>query len=183
MVAGYLGQTALKTKQRIAEALDGILFIDEAYALVRRGNGQGDFFGQEAVDTLLKEMEDNRDRLVVIVAGYPDQMREFVAANPGLPSRFSKTIHFDSYQPGELVAILHAMAEKDGLRLSAEANPVATAWFEQAKSAPDFGNARAARTLLERAREAQAAPSLAGGGVDLTELTLADIRQAIAAMS
>jgi stage V sporulation protein K len=186
LVAGYVGQTALKTKERVAEALDGILFIDEAYALVARGGAQGNSFGQEAIDTLLKEMEDKRDRLVLIVAGYPQQMQEFLAANPGLPSRFTKTIRFDSYDAEELVAIMHATARREGLRLTDESDQAVRAFFVQARERADFGNARTARTLLERAREAQAvrlAPQLVGGGVDLTEVTAGDIAAAIAAMA
>ena len=186
LVAGYVGQTALKTKQRIAEALDGILFIDEAYALSAHPAGGSDSFGQEAIDTLLKEMEDKRDRLIVIVAGYSDQMRQFVASNPGLPSRFTKTIRFDSYTAEELVAILHATARREGLRMDNESDQIARAFFERASTAPDFGNARTARTLLERAREAQASrisPALAHGNVDLAELTCADIASAVGSMS
>jgi stage V sporulation protein K len=186
LVAGYLGQTALKTRQRIAEALDGVLFIDEAFALVARAGAQADGYGLEAIDTLLKEMEDNRDRLVVIVAGYPAQMLQFLAANPGLPSRFTKTIHFDGYSADELRAIMHWMAARENLRLTAESDAALRAFFALAWARPDFGNARTARTLLERAREAQAvrlAPRLAAGGVDLTEVTATDIAAAIAAMA
>jgi len=186
LVAGYLGQTALKTKAKMAEALDGILFIDEAYALAAEANGQADSFGKEAIDTLLKEMEDKRDRLVVIVAGYPEEMQRFVASNPGLPSRFTKTIRFASYDADELVAILHAMARHDGLRLGPASDPMLKAFFARAGERTDFGNARTARTLLERAREAQAvriAPQLADGNVDLDELAPADIDAAIATLS
>lgn len=163
LVAGYVGQTALKTRERIAQALDGVLFIDEAYALAS-SDSRGDSFGQEAIETLLKAMEDQRDRLVVIVAGYPEQMQQFLASNPGLPSRFGKTIHFDSYNPEELVEILHSMARQDGLRVDPDADGELQAYFARAQRRPDFGNARTARTLLERAREAQAvrlAPQLA----------------------
>ena len=181
LVAGYVGQTALKTKAKIAEALDGVLFIDEAYALTSKVAGESNSFGLEAVDTLLKEMEDKRSRLVVIVAGYPDRMDTFLASNPGLPSRFTKTVQFESYQADDLVAVTHSMARRDGLRLSPDANPVLKTYFEQARTAPDFANARTARTVLERAREAQAArigPAIGSPGIDLDEVTLADIQAA-----
>ena len=180
LVAGYVGQTALKTREKIADAMDGVLFIDEAYTLVGQAGAAADF-GREAIDTLLKEMEDKRDRLVVIVAGYPAQMGEFLASNPGLPSRFTKTIQFQSYAADDLVAITHSMALRDGLSVSADADPVLKTFFEQARTAPDFANARTARTLLERAREAQAAriaPLIGSPGVNLDELTLADIEAA-----
>ena len=154
LVAGYIGQTALKTKERVAEALDGILFIDEAYALAASARGQSDSFGREAVETLLKEMEDKRDRLVVIAAGYAEQMQQFIASNPGLPSRFAKTIEFSAYTSEELVEIVRSAARRDGLRLSQSSDPMIKAFFTWALKRPDFGNARTARTLLERAREA-----------------------------
>ena len=185
LVAGYVGQTALKTKERIAAALDGILFIDEAYALAGRSGGQTDSFGLEAVDTLLKEMEDNRDRIVVIVAGYPKQMEQFIASNPGLPSRFTKTIIFSSYDADQLAAITHSLARRDGLRIDPAADEMMNRYFAQAATHPNFGNGRTARTLLERAREAQAvrvAPHLKNRTVDLEELTVVDIEAAIAAM-
>jgi SpoVK/Ycf46/Vps4 family AAA+-type ATPase len=185
LVAGYVGQTALKTKERIAAALDGVLFIDEAYALVGQSAGQTDLFGLEAVNTLLKEMEDNRDRIVVIVAGYPAQMEQFVASNPGLPSRFTKTITFSSYNADQLVAITHSLAGRDGLRIDPSADDMMRRYFVEAAARANFGNGRTARTLIERSREAQAvrvAPHLRNGAVDLQELTVADIEAAIAAM-
>lgn len=184
LVAGYVGQTALKTKERIAAALDGILFIDEAYALVGRSSGQADSFGLEAVDTLLKEMEDHRDRLVVIVAGYPAQMEQFIFSNPGLPSRFTKTISFSSYSPDQLVAITHGLAGRDGLRIDPAADDIMNDYFARVAARANFGNGRTARTLLERAREVQAvrvAPHLKDRTVDLDELTVDDIRAAVAA--
>ena len=182
LVAGWVGQTALKTREKIADAMDGVLFIDEAYTLAG-SEGMGRDFGQEAIDTLLKEMEDKRDRLVVIVAGYADPMRKFLASNPGLPSRFTKTIPFPSYDVGDLVGITRSMAGRDGLRIAPDADPVLTTFYEQARTRADFANARTARTLLERAREAQAAriaPLIGRTGVNLDELTLADIEAATA---
>ena len=180
LVAGYVGQTALKTQEKIADALDGVLFIDEAYTLTGQGNA-GDTFGREAVDTLLKEMEDKRDRLVVIVAGYPDPMRKFLASNPGLPSRFTKSVPFNSYEVDDLVAITGAIAQRDGMRVSPDADPILRRFFERTRMMPDFANARTARTLVERAREAQAAriaPFVDTDHASLDELALADIEAA-----
>lgn len=183
LVAGYVGQTAIKTRAKITEALDGVLFIDEAYALAA-GKGSNDF-GQEAIDTLMKAMEDQRDRLVVIVAGYAGPMEAFLQSNPGLPSRFTKTIDFPPYGADDLLRIVQGMAQADGLRIGPGAADPLRAYFLAASTRPDFGNARSARTLLERAREAQAlriGPLLASGPVDLTELTQADITAAIEAV-
>ncbi len=185
LVAGYVGQTALKTRDRIDEARDGILFIDEAYTLAG-GNGGMDSYGKEAVETLLKAMEDDRDRLVVIVAGYPDEMRQFVASNPGLPSRFGKTLTFDSYTAAELVSITYAMAARDGYRVDPEAAAALKTFFFRKSFAPDFGNARTARTLLERAREAQAlriAPLLGHAAPDLSTITPEDVEAGMRALA
>lgn len=182
LVAGYLGQTALKTRERITEALDGILFIDEAYALAAPAGQPADAFGREAIDTLLKAMEDERERLVVIVAGYSEPMRDFLDSNPGLPSRFAKTIPFASYTSAELVAITHTMAASDGLILDADCDGLLQSYFERIRERTTFGNARAARTLLERIREAQAArlaPGLDSSALDLSSLTAADAVAAI----
>jgi stage V sporulation protein K len=186
LVAGYVGQTALKTRSAITRALGGVLFIDEAYTLSGHASEQGDSFGQEAIDTLLKEMEDKRDRLVVIVAGYPDQMEQFVASNPGLASRFTKTIDFPAYSAADLVTITRSLIGSAGLRLAPRVDPVLRQFFVDASERANFGNGRTARTLVERLREAQArrlAPLLAAEAVDLTELTPADVRQAIWTMT
>lgn len=186
LVAGYVGQTALKTKDCIDRALDGVLFIDEAYTLVGHSSGQGNSFGQEAIDTLLKEMEDKRDRLVVIVAGYPHQMEQFIGSNPGLSSRFTKTIDFPSYSPNELVTITRTMIDSVGLSLASDVDSRIKEFFVDAIGRTNFGNGRTARTLVERMREAQArrlAPLLSDEGVNLVELTTADVQQAIAAMT
>ncbi|MEH3065534.1 MAG: AAA family ATPase [Methylobacterium radiotolerans] len=116
LVAGYVGQTAAKTLERCREALDGILFIDEAYTLAEGGGGGSDF-GKEAIDTLLKFMEDNRDRIIVIVAGYTGDMARFIDTNPGLAGRFTKTVEFPAYDPYDLVEILRLMASRQSFRL------------------------------------------------------------------
>ena len=181
LVAEYLGQTAVKTKDKIAEAMDGILFIDEAYTLTGTGGRQGDQFGQEAVDTLLKAMEDQRERLVVIVAGYPAEMRAFINSNPGLASRFTKTIEFHPYAPAELIEIFKGMLGKDDLHLAPDwPESDLQGWFSSRVRDPSFGNARSARTLVERVREAQATRLSADMGADLQTITADDVKGAMA---
>ncbi len=151
LVRGYIGQTATRTQEVIEEALGGVLFIDEAYALTV-DKGQGDF-GQEAVDTLLKAMEDHRDDLVVIVAGYTDLMERFLDSNPGLRSRFSNVIHFDDYTAEQLMAILQQKLEWQEYRLSPEAEARARAMIEHrvATKPENFANARDIRNFMEHA--------------------------------
>jgi adenylate kinase family enzyme len=150
LVAGYLGQTAVKTAEVVARAAGGVLFIDEAYSLT------GDQYGTEAVDTLVKEMEDRRDDLVVIVAGYPAPMEAFVAANPGLTSRFRTTIEFDDYSDDELVTILTLLADGSDYELT----PQALAHFRELLAitprGSTFGNGRFSRNTLEAAIGAHA---------------------------
>jgi hypothetical protein len=150
LVAGYLGQTAVKTSEVVAKAAGGVLFVDEAYSLT------GDQYGTEAVDTLVKEMEDRRDDLVVIVAGYPAPMQAFVAANPGLSSRFRTTIEFDDYTDDELVKILTLLAQGSDFQLT----PEALAHFRELLAATPrgstFGNGRFSRNTLEAAIGAHA---------------------------
>ena len=128
LVGGYVGQTALKTTERIEEAMDGVLFIDEAYALSRSDSGID--FGHEAIDTLVPEMENRRGRLCVIAAGYPADMERFLTANPGLASRFGGRVEFPDYSGRELVTILAGMAAKEGFTLDAGAEAAALTWFD-----------------------------------------------------
>ena len=153
LVASFIGQTAPKTLEKCKDALDGILFIDEAYTLV--GATEGDF-GREAIDTLLKYMEDNRDRIIVIVAGYQSEMRRFLAANAGLAGRFAKTIEFPAYDFEDLVEILDLMATKQGFQLPPGLDEKLTIWVTQNSKHENWSNAREMRTLLEQARKAQA---------------------------
>ena len=145
LVAGYLGQTAAKTAEVVASALGGVLFIDEAYSL------NGDQYGKEAVDTLVKEMEDHRDNLVVIVAGYPEPMAEFVATNPGLESRFRTHIEFADYTDEELVAIQHSLAAKMDYDIADEAEERFREILAATPRGTSFGNGRFARNMLEAA--------------------------------
>jgi len=150
LVAGYLGQTATKTAEVVASAAGGVLFIDEAYSLTRIGSS-GDQYGQEAVDTLVKEMEDRRDDLVVIVAGYPAPMRAFIAANPGLASRFRTTIEFEDYTDDELVAILAQLAAGADYEILPEAAERFREVLGRTPRGDTFGNGRFARNALEAA--------------------------------
>jgi SpoVK/Ycf46/Vps4 family AAA+-type ATPase len=149
LVAGYVGQTAIKTTERIEEALDGVLFIDEAYAL--SASRDGNDFGREAIDALNQQMENLRGRISVIAAGYPAPMADFLDANPGLASRFTLRVDFPNYSGEELRQILEAMAAKEGYQFTPGARAKCLAWFEAQRAVrPDsFGNGRAARGLLE----------------------------------
>jgi SpoVK/Ycf46/Vps4 family AAA+-type ATPase len=149
LVAGYQGQTAIKTDKIITEALGGTLFIDEAYTLSRGGND----FGQEAIDTLLKQMEDKRGELIVIVAGYTNEMHNFLESNPGLQSRFNNTFTFEDYTPRELLYIAADIADDNGYRLDEGALQILLEIFDKLYSKRDrnFGNARTARNILYQA--------------------------------
>ena len=148
LVAGYVGQTAIKTQEKINEAMGGVLFIDEAYSLAK---GETDF-GQEAIDTLQKAMEDNRDDFVVIVAGYTKQMEAFLLSNPGLKSRFNKSILFEDYTEKELLDIFNLFCHKYGLWLSEDATSYLKVFLSTicSKKTENFANAREIRNLFER---------------------------------
>src|SRR5262249_28416392 len=178
LVAGYVGQTAPKTLDVCKSALDGILFIDEAYTLASAPGGGPDF-GREAIDTLLKFMEDNRDRIVVIVAGYPNEMRRFIDSNPGLASRFTKTIEFPPCSAGDLASILRVMAKRQNYQLPDDLDAKLKPWIESRMRSESWGNGREMRTLLERAREAQAVRIAANPTSDVGRLEMADIIGAI----
>lgn len=154
LVAEYVGQTAVKTNKVVDEALDGVLFIDEAYSLL---GGENDF-GAEAVSTLLKRMEDDRDRLVVILAGYTDEIREFIKSNPGLQSRFNRYIQFDDYSTEELVKIFKFNLRKSHYKIKRDALDELQIRIEQAVSHKDlhFGNARYCRNIFEKIIQNQA---------------------------
>ena len=154
LVAGYVGQTAIKTREAIDKALGGVLFIDEAYALTTRGPQD---YGQEAVETLLKNMEDHRDDLVVIVAGYIDLMNDFVGSNPGLESRFNRFLYFPDYTVDEMVSIFEMRCEKAGYKLDGGAkDPLREILMQESLDNVGFGNARGVRNLFEQAISRQA---------------------------
>ena len=155
LVAGYVGQTAIKTQQQIQKALGGVLFIDEAYAL--SGKSDNDF-GQEAIDTILKAMEDHRDDLVVIVAGYDELMERFIHSNPGLESRFNRYLHFDDYSTDEMVEIFKLQCKKGSYTLADGVEDEVREFIDEANDAGGvtFGNARGVRNLFEQILTEQA---------------------------
>ncbi|HEY5821236.1 MAG TPA: AAA family ATPase [Propionibacteriaceae bacterium] len=166
LVAGYLGQTAMKTAEVVASAAGGVLFIDEAYSL------SGDQYGRESVDTLVKEMEDRRDDLVLIVAGYPDPMARFIAQNPGLASRFRTTIEFSDYTDAELTEIFLSLAKAADYDVTPDTLTRFTSILTTTPRGPIFGNGRFARNLLEEAIGRHAWRLR-----EITEPTLAELRE------
>ena len=182
LVAEYVGQTAIKTREVINSALGGVLFIDEAYTLSNKNSGQD--FGQEAIDTLLKQMEDNRNDLIVIVAGYTNLMKEFINSNPGLKSRFNKYINFPDYNPDELLKIFISMCNKSKLKLNKDACDDLTNAFIKLYSNRDehFGNARLVRNIFEKSvinLNNRIALKNNISNEDLTNIYSSDIRNAI----
>ena len=171
LVAEYVGQTAVKTNRIIDNALDGVLFIDEAYTLA---SGGANDYGPEAIATLLKRMEDDRDRLVVILAGYGDEIEAFINSNPGLRSRFNRYIHFDDYTAQELYDIFSLQATRGEYMLIADASQYLQERLTAvvANRPQDFGNARYVRNLFEKAVEAQANRLASKPTLTKEELTL-----------
>ena len=149
LVAQYVGATALKTTEKFEAACGGVLFIDEAYTLSSSSGSSGPDFGREAIDTLVKLMEDRRDDVVVIVAGYSHEMRTFLNSNPGLSSRFSRTVEFENYEPAELVQIMELMCLSHNYSLEHETRAALAAYFEKINRDQSFGNGRAVRKVFE----------------------------------
>jgi SpoVK/Ycf46/Vps4 family AAA+-type ATPase len=156
LVGEFVGHTASKTNRVAKKALDGVLFIDEAYALAPQGHRLGNDFGAEAIETLIKRMEDHRDRLVVVVAGYPKLMHDFLSSNPGLRSRFAREIVFPDYTTLELVQITQKLATDADYHLGPGCGATLEAIFSSVGRSDGFGNARHARTLFEQALGRQA---------------------------
>jgi len=190
LVGEYLGATAIKTNELIDSALGGVLFIDEAYSLVNEGDGQGDRFGNEAVQALLKRAEDNREDLIIIMAGYERQMENFLATNPGLNSRFANRIKFPGYTPAELSALADLALERKGELLDPDARPVLRRMFEEVgrrRLADELGNGRFVRSLLAKAGQRRDVRVMAGSAepspADLVTLRGADLDLAFAELT
>lgn len=173
LVASYVGQTAPKTLAVVESAMGGVLFIDEAYSLVSESEQD---YGREAIETLLKLMEDRRDRFIVIVAGYRRPMETFLAANPGLRSRFGRTIEFPDYEPEDLLTILRSFAEKSGYRMTPAAEVLARAHLSaiHAARSEHFANARTARTMFERMLERHSTRLAADHDLSRDDLVMLD---------
>jgi stage V sporulation protein K len=171
LVGQYVGHTAAKTNKAVKQALDGVLFIDEAYAL-SPSKMIGNDFGAEAIETLLKRMEDHRDRLVVIAAGYPSLMTAFLNSNPGLRSRFSREISFADYSTKELVEITEKIATDGEYKLAGGSHEALAHIFERMVRNERFGNARVSRNLFEQAMNCQALRLTKIGGLDARSITM-----------
>jgi len=187
LVGEYLGATAIKTNELIDSALGGVLFIDEAYSLVNEGDGQGDRFGAEAVQALLKRAEDDRDDVIIILAGYERQMENFLASNPGLTSRFAVRVKFPGYTPAELLSLADLAIERRGELLDPDARPVLWRMFEDVgrrRMADELGNGRFVRSLMEKAGQARDVRVMGAAAeptsADLVTLRGSDLEQAFA---
>jgi AAA+ superfamily predicted ATPase len=183
LVGQYIGSTAIKTTEVVNKAIGGVLFIDEAYTLTAQAGGSGPDFGQEAVDALMKIMEDQRDQLVVIVAGYSGQMEQFLESNPGLASRFTRTIEFPNYSVDELVTITTGLTRKHYYELTDDAIGALREYFERVPKNDTFGNGRVARKLFESMVNNQAsrlASQPPTKDSELNRLTAEDLRAELA---
>jgi probable Rubsico expression protein CbbX len=176
LVGQYIGHTAPKTREVLKRAMGGVLFIDEAYYLYRPENERD--YGQEAIEILLQVMENQRDDLVVILAGYKDRMERFFRSNPGLSSRIAHHIDFPDYTSPELLAIAHLMLERMQYRLSPAAESAFREYIERRRMQPHFANARSMRNALDRARLRQASRLLAERGANLSRDELITIESA-----
>ena len=181
LIAGYQGQTAIKTQEVIQSAIGGVLFIDEAYALVESDN---DTYGKECIATILKAMEDHRDELIVIVAGYDDLMEKFIDSNPGLKSRFNKYIQFPDYTGEEMMEIFRIRCKSNGYETEAEAEELLLAVFNDMYDTRDenFGNGRTVRNIFEKVINCQA--TRLATDMDITDeelrlLTVADVKEGL----
>jgi type VII secretion ATPase EccA len=192
LVGEFLGSTPARTKARLDDAMGGVLFIDEAYTLQAEGINGGDAYGQEAIDTILKRMEDDRDRFIVIAAGYPERMDRFLGSNPGLRSRFTTTVEFERYSADELLQIAATMADAAGDRLTPSASETLRSHLLGMEhrgelAAETFGNARYVRTLMEHAAEERNLRVFADGSASpdhdaMTDIAADDISAAAAAL-
>jgi len=183
MVAGFVGQTAPMVKLRFDEADGGMLFIDEAYTLVRGGSND---FGREAIDALVKLLEDRRDRVAVVVAGYPVEMAAFLDSNPGLRSRFTRTIDFPDYSTDELLLVFERVSEPKRYELDESGRSCLRAILDSTPRVAGFGNARFVRNLFEAAVAQQASRLIRddrSAEADLVALTSADLDAAAAALA
>ncbi|MCK2217754.1 AAA family ATPase [Actinomadura sp. ATCC 31491] len=185
LVGEFLGATAIKTNELVDRALGGVLFIDEAYGLVNSSDGQPDRFGAEAVQTLLKRAEDDRDRLIIILAGYEQEMSGFLSSNPGLASRFATRVRFPGYSPQELVEVTELLQRRRGDQMSPETRRVLLGRYEDVHRrglVDELGNARFARSLVEAAAQARDVRVVGAGGTpstqDLVTTTTADVAKA-----
>ncbi len=190
LVGEYLGATAIKTNQLVDSALGGVLFIDEAYSLINEGDGQADRFGSEAVQALLKRAEDDRENLIIILAGYERQMDAFLAANPGLGSRFAVRVIFPGYSPAELLSLADLAIERRGELLDPDARPVLWRLLQEVgrrRLADELGNGRFVRSLLEKAGQARDVRVMAAGAEpsadDLVTLRAGDLEAAYAELT
>jgi SpoVK/Ycf46/Vps4 family AAA+-type ATPase len=190
LVGEYLGATAIKTNELVDSALGGVLFIDEAYSLVNEGDGQSDRFGIEAVQTLLKRAEDDRENLIIILAGYEQQMEKFLGTNPGLASRFATRIKFSSYAPAELLALAESLLDQRSEILDVDARPALWRMLEDVgrrRLTDELGNGRFIRSLVEKAGQARDVRVMTGGTEpgpeDLVTIEAGDLQRAFAELT